>query len=185
MVVSIYRFDISTRVSRRNPLRSTARGADRALNCPLAWLTDETMSFRPESWRGERPDAGAGQIDYRLIRRHTVDEFKRGRLSRLDVCDAQPELLRAARNCGRATAEMCPICADDPLVLVTFVFGPRLPAHGRCITTAKELDRLGRRVDTLACYVVEVCRGCCWNHLVRCFPLGDRPTTTASSRPDR
>ena len=132
------------------------------------------MSFRPESLRGVRPASSPGQIDYRLVRRHTVDEFKRGRLSRIDVCDAQPELLRAARNCGRPSQQACPICDEEPVVLVSFAFGPRLPAHGRCITSAKELDRLGRRVAELACYVVEVCPACAWNHLLRTFPLGGR-----------
>jgi hypothetical protein len=132
------------------------------------------MSFRPETLRGVRPATTPGQIDYRLIRKHTVDEFKRGRLSRTDVCDAQPELLRAARNCGRASQQVCPICEEEQLVLVSFVFGPRLPAHGRCITTAKELDRLGRQVTELACYVVEVCSACAWNHLLRSFSLGGR-----------
>ena len=132
------------------------------------------MSFRPETLRGVRPAAGPGQIDYRLIRKHTLDEFKRGRLSRIDVCDAQPELMRAARNCGRTSQQVCPICDEEQLVLVSFVFGPRLPAHGRCITTAKELDRLGRQVTELACYVVEVCPGCAWNHLLRTFSLGGR-----------
>ncbi|HEX6595969.1 MAG TPA: DUF5318 family protein [Acidimicrobiales bacterium] len=132
------------------------------------------MSFRPESLRGARPERAPGQIDYRLIRKHTVDEFKRGRLSRLDVCDAQPELLRAARNCGRSASQECPICEEQSLVLVSWVFGPRLPAHGRCITTANELDKLGRRVSELACYVVEVCPECSWNHLLRTFPLGGR-----------
>jgi hypothetical protein len=132
------------------------------------------MSFRPELLRGARPATGPGQIDYRLIRKHTIDEFRRGRLSKADVCDAQPELLRAARNCGRVSQQVCPICDDEQLVLVSFVFGPRLPAHGRCITTAKELDRLGRRVDELACYVVEVCSSCAWNHLLRTFSLGGR-----------
>ena len=132
------------------------------------------MSFRPESLRGARPASAPGQIDYRLIRKHTVDEFKRGRLSRIDVCDAQPELMRAARNCGRMSQQPCPICEEEQLVLVSFVFGPRLPAHGRCITTAKELDRLGRQVTELACYVVEVCPACAWNHLLRSFSLGGR-----------
>jgi hypothetical protein len=132
------------------------------------------MTFRPEMLRGARPAAAPGQIDYRLIRKHTVDEFRRGRLSRIDICDAQPELLRAARNCGRTSQQACPICEEEQLVLVSFVFGPRLPAHGRCITTAKELDRLGRRTDELACYVVEVCHGCAWNHLLRTFSLGGR-----------
>jgi hypothetical protein len=132
------------------------------------------MTFRPESLRGARPDAGPGQIDYRLVRKHTVDEFKRGRLSRIDVCDAQPELLRAARNCGRTGQQVCPICEEEQIVLVSFVFGPRLPAHGRCVTSAKELDRLDRRTGQLACYVVEVCPSCAWNHLLRSFPLGGR-----------
>lgn len=132
------------------------------------------MSFRPETLRGARPAPALGQIDYRLIRKHTVDEFKRGRLSRVDVCDAQPELMRAARNCGRASQQVCPICDEEQLVLVSFVFGPRLPAHGRCITTAKELDRLGRQVAELACYVVEVCPACAWNHLLRSFSVGGR-----------
>jgi Family of unknown function (DUF5318) len=136
------------------------------------------MSFRPESLRGARPSAPAGQIDYRLVRKHIVDEFKRGRLSRTDVCDAQPELMRAARNCGRASQEMCPICGEEAVVLVSFVFGPRLPAHGRCITTAKELDRLGRRISQLACYVVEVCPACAWNHLLRTFPVGGGRSAT-------
>jgi len=136
------------------------------------------MSFRPESLRGARPSAPAGQIDYRLIRKHIVDEFKRGRLSRTDVCDAQPELMRAARNCGRASQEMCPICDEQAVVLVSWVFGPRLPAHGRCITTAKELDRLSRRIAQLACYVVEVCPSCAWNHLLRTFPLGGARANT-------
>jgi hypothetical protein len=131
------------------------------------------VGFRPETIRG----AGAGvpgQIDYRLARRHAVEEFKRGRLSRLDVCDAHPELLRAARNVAEPTAEACPICEEAQLVLVSYVFGARLPASGRCITTKKELAKLSRSADSLACYVVEVCPACSWNHLARSFLLGRR-----------
>src|SRR5437588_2330405 len=96
-----------------------------------------------------------GEVDYRLARNMVVSEFKRGRLSRLDVCDAHPELLRAARNCGAATGEDCPICEDAEVVHVSFVFGPRLPAHGRCISDGKELVQLSRRREEPACYVVE------------------------------
>ena len=131
------------------------------------------MSFRPESLRGLRPPTTrSGQIDYRLVRRRTIDEFKRGRLSRAEVCDAQPELLRAARNVGEERTEPCPICDDAQVVLVSFAFGARLPAHGRCITTKKEIARLCGRVDEVTCYVVEVCPECSWNHLARAFPLG-------------
>src|SRR5687767_10840004 len=65
------------------------------------------VSFRPESLQARGPGqaAGPGEVDYRLVRKHTLDEFRRGRLSKLDVCDAHPELLRAARNVGEARSE--------------------------------------------------------------------------------
>ena len=132
------------------------------------------MSFRPESLRGFGAGRLPGQVDYRLVRWHTVEEFRKGRLSRRDVCDAHPELLRAARHTGQATQRECPICAESDVVLVSFVFGPRLPAHGRCVTSKSEMTKLGRRPEELACYVVEVCAGCSWNHLVRSFALGGR-----------
>jgi len=55
---------------------------------------------------------------------------------------------------------------------VTYVFGPRLPAHGRCISTPGELERLNQRRADLSAYVVEVCAECGWNHLVRITSLG-------------
>ncbi|MEZ5166145.1 MAG: hypothetical protein R2695_06530 [Acidimicrobiales bacterium] len=33
------------------------------------------------------------------------------------------------------------ICEAEALVEVTYVFGPRLPKHGRCVTSDKELRR--------------------------------------------
>ena len=132
------------------------------------------VTFGPESLqaRGAGLAAGTGEVDYRLVRKHTIDEFRRGRLSRLEVCDAHPELLRAARNVGEARSEDCPICDDAALTLVSFAFGPRLPAHGRCITTRKELVQLRRGSREATCYVVEVCTACAWNQLVRSFRLG-------------
>src|ERR1700736_6091877 len=106
------------------------------------------MSFRPGLMRGA-PTAGqvAGQVDYRLARNAVVREFRKGRLSRLDVCDAHPELLRAARNLGRPSGEQCPICEVADLVDVTFVFGSRLPSGGRCVATQTELTRYWRRKE--------------------------------------
>jgi len=88
-----------------------------------------------------------------------------------DVCDAQPELLRVARNLGRETAAVCPICDEANLVHVSFAFGPRLPASGRALG-AGELGKLARRAGELSCYVVEVCTSCSWNHLLRMFVVG-------------
>ena len=60
------------------------------------------------------------------------------------------------------------------LVEVTYVFGSRLPKHGRCVTTRAEIQRLQHRVSVSTGYVVEVCTVCGWNHLVRRFTLGGR-----------
>ena len=113
-----------------------------------------------------------GRVEYLLARNAVIREYRRGRLSRLDVCDAHPELLRAAGNLGRPTGDQCPICEEADLVDVTFVFGARLPAGGRCVATQAELDRYRRRKDPVVCYVIEVCTGCSWNHLARMYPAG-------------
>ena len=135
------------------------------------------MTFRPDALRPAVTGAGSGQVDFRLARNAVLAEFGRGRLSRLDVCDAHPELIRAARNVGAPSGQDCPICADPGLVLVTYVFGSRLPAHGRCVTSLAELTKLSRRATELAGYVVEVCPECSWNHLLRMFPVGGRRAT--------
>ena len=132
------------------------------------------MSFDPRQLRGaEGGAAGAvpGEIDYRLARQALISEYRKGRIDRQEVCDAQPELMRAARNVGEASARMCPICEDSHVVLVTYVFGPRMPASGRCVTTKAEMQALPRSGGDLAAYVVEVCPACKWNHLARTFLL--------------
>ncbi|MBM3684775.1 MAG: hypothetical protein FJW83_09610 [Actinobacteria bacterium] len=134
------------------------------------------MTFRPDVLAGGGA-GGAGLVDYRLARRSVLAEFRRGRLSQTEVCDAHPELVRAAREYSRPTEEICPICEDECLALVTYVFGPRLPAHGRCVGSLEELRRFTaearRSSGTFTCYVVEVCPGCSWNYLARVFPLAD------------
>src|SRR5437588_4119898 len=97
-----------------------------------------------------------GEVDYRLARNMVVSEFRKGRLSRLDICDAHPELLRAAANVGQPTSEDCPICEESKVRLVSYVFGSRLPASGKCVTSKAELSRLSKGAGELACYVVEV-----------------------------
>jgi hypothetical protein len=130
-----------------------------------------------------------GEIDYRLARRSRINAFRKGRLSRHDVCDAHPDLLRAARNVGEPTDERCPICDEAGLVHVSYVFGPRQPASGRCVTSAAELRKVAKGVGPakrdLACYVVEVCPVCSWNHLARVFlvaPGRSRSVPKSASR---
>jgi hypothetical protein len=139
------------------------------------------MDFRPDAVRGVAAGM-SGSVDYRLARRHVINEFKRGRLSRLDICDAHPELLRVADNLGAPTDTMCPICDERPLVHTSFAFGHGLPAHGRVVADDKELVKLARGTDDVVCYVVEVCPTCRWNHLHRVFRVGRKRAATTTSK---
>lgn len=131
------------------------------------------MSFDSEPMSGSRNKVHKGHIDYRLSRNLVVNEVRSGRLSRLEVCDAQSELLRVANNYGNPTKEDCPICEQEKTVLVSFVFGSGLPAKGRSITSPFELSRFSLKRGDFTCYVIEVCQSCSWNHLVRSFRVGD------------
>lgn len=101
-----------------------------------------------------------------------INQVRLGRISRTEVCDAHPELIRAARNVGLETTSDCPICEGAKLRIVTYVFGHRLPPSGRCVSTAAELRRLGATATgELTAYVVEACPECRWHHLLRVIPV--------------
>ena len=125
--------------------------------------------------RAAAPDQpAAAAVDYRLARAATLRAWRSGQIGRHEVCDAQRELQRNAEFCGQPTDRSCPVCDAAGLVEVTYVFGSRLPKHGRCVTTRAEMQRLQRRVSVSTGYVVEVCAVCGWNHLVRRLTLGGR-----------
>ena len=106
--------------------------------------------------------------DYALARRAVLRDLRGGRLTRLDVCDAHPELLRAARYVGEKASQPCPVCSGSGLAYVSYVYGDGLrAANGRCISHPNELEQLGERHDEFTCYLVEVCPDCGWNHLAR------------------
>ena len=141
-------------------------GGDRDLSSVL-------MSFSVGAIKGT--DGGArGIIDHRLARRMLIAEVKRGRLRQEAVCDAHPELIRAARNVGTATKTICPICEETELRLVTYVFGHGLQAQGHCVSTAEQMRRINARSTDANAYVVEACIVCRWNHLLRILPVGGR-----------
>lgn len=141
------------------------------------------MTFRsgPGAPRRVEEPAQEARVEYRLARDAVVREVRRGRLGTDDVCDAHPELLRAARNVGRPVGDDCPICGEERMVQVTYVFGAGLPPGGRCPGTVTELDRLRRRSQPVLCYDVEVCPGCAWHHLMRKYPAGGRGARTGGS----
>ncbi len=106
--------------------------------------------------------------DYALARRAVLRDFQQGAVTRLDVCDAHPELVRAATYLGTELSDACPVCDKCRMREVTYVYGDKLKqANGRCVANEHELARLGRNYDEFACYDVEVCVDCGWNHLRR------------------
>lgn len=111
------------------------------------------------------PGRAASQVDYSLARRAVLREYHCGRLSRFEICDAHPDLLRAARYAGETTATTCPVCEQGPIVLVSYVFSDEFPK--------KENGKVWPRGDVaplmklreVRLYTVEVCLDCSWNHL--------------------
>ncbi|PSO49488.1 MAG: hypothetical protein BRC31_08730 [Actinobacteria bacterium QS_5_72_10] len=133
----------------------------------------------------------AGVTDYRMAKRALVAEVSRGARPLADVCDAHPDLLRAARNAGTVMRADCPICelADDradvarddvALRQVVYVFGDSLRRRsGGLVWSREELAGMAATYDSFTAYVVECCLVCGWNHLVESHLLG----TQHGSRP--
>ncbi|MFV1366489.1 DUF5318 domain-containing protein [Mycolicibacterium elephantis] len=119
-------------------------------------------------------------VDYALRRRSLLAEVYSGRTGVSEVCDANPYLLRAAKFHGKPSSVMCPICRKEQLTLVSWVFGDHLGAVSGSARSAEELVLLASRYDEFSVHVVEVCRTCSWNHLVKSYVLGAVPPTGPS-----
>lgn len=101
--------------------------------------------------------------------------LRRGTKATSDVCDAHPELIRAAKNIGEERDDVCPVCSHDTLKWVRYVYGDQLKRNsGRVVYPEEWLAELSRNYDEFTCYVVEVCIDCSWNHLVRSYMAGRR-----------
>lgn len=111
-------------------------------------------------------------LDYALRRRSLLAEVYSGRTGVSEVCDANPYLLRAAKFHGKQSQVICPICRKEQLTLVSWVFGDHLGPVSGSARTAEELIMLTTRFSEFAVHVVEVCRTCSWNHLVKSYVLG-------------
>lgn len=119
--------------------------------------------------------------DYSLARRAVLEDLRAGRVTRSEVCDAQAELLRAARSYGQPAEAPCPICEED-VVVVAFVFGDRLARNNGRVVATEEISRYVA-VDGVTCYCVEVCLDCAWNHLLRSYVGASAPDVSADTEP--
>lgn len=111
-------------------------------------------------------------VDYALKRRSLLAEVYSGRTGVTEVCDANPYLLRAAKFHGKQSEVTCPICRKEQLTLVSWVFGDHLGAVSGSARSTEELVLLAARFEEFKVHVVEVCRTCSWNHLVKSYVLG-------------
>ena len=126
------------------------------------------MGFIPSELVEANP---SGDVSYLLERNRVLRKYERGELTRNDICDAHPELIRASHHYSERIPGLCPVCDKEAVRLVSYVFGPRLPSHGRCVNSAGDIDRIRKRKGTFTCYTVEVCSQCYWNHLQRSYTL--------------
>jgi hypothetical protein len=131
-------------------------------------------------------------VDYSLQRRAALVALQRGSMSKRDVCDADPYLLRAAHFHGEPIGRRCPICRARQLSLLRYVFSDELGKLSGRLKTASEVVELSNQYGAIAVYVVEVCRRCSWNHLLASYVIGDgvvrgrgRAGATSVGEPDR
>jgi len=111
-------------------------------------------------------------VDYSLRRRALLREFYAGRVGVYDVCDASPYLKSAAKYHGESTDERCPVCRRENLIRVNYIYGDELKQSAGQARRDAELPVLAMTFGEFQVYVVEVCRGCGWNHLMEQYILG-------------
>jgi hypothetical protein len=111
-------------------------------------------------------------VDYSLQKRAVLRELLTGRVGTYDVCDASPYLKNAARFHGDPTDTRCPICHRENLTNVHYIYGDELRQSSGQARSRTELPALAMTFREFCVYVVEVCRGCGWNHLVEQYLLG-------------
>lgn len=111
-----------------------------------------------------------------MLQRHrSLQALKRPQrsLEDLDVCDADPLLIRSATHHGEPSATPCPICDAANLSTLNYVFGDQLGQYSGRIKSTDELIEMQNHYGEFKVCVVEVCIQCGWNHMISTYLLGD------------
>lgn len=111
-------------------------------------------------------------VDYALQRRALLAQVHAGRVGVMEVCDADPYLVRAAEFHGVPSDVLCPVCRKERLTNVSWVFGDELKHAAGTARAPAELDRMAAVFTEFNVHVVEVCRTCSWNQLILSYVLG-------------
>ena len=91
--------------------------------------------------------------------------------------------MRAARHVGEPTRHDCPVCGREKLVLLAYVFGDDLRQNNGRVWALDTALKITATHPGSSCYVVEVCRGCQWNHLCEAFTARRLPPADPAEQP--
>jgi len=120
------------------------------------------------------PRAPRRVIDHSLQRRAALASLVVTATGASDHLDPHPHLLRAAKNHGEVVQDSCPWCKDKKSMRhLRFVYGAELGPFAGRIKNASELNEMAYEHGSFRVYLVEVCKSCGWNHLLRSYVLGD------------
>lgn len=119
------------------------------------------------------PEVPREVIDHTLSRKAAILDILRTGGFNSDACDADPYLLRAAKWHGEPRGEDCPVCDKVELVDLTYVYSKELGAFSGRLHPKREISELAKNHGVLRVFVVEVCQGCHWNHIVVSYVVGD------------
>jgi len=119
------------------------------------------------------PTAPRREVDHALARQRALHTLFNGGALSSEFCDADPYLLRAAKNHGEPAPGPCPVCKNPEFVHVTYVYGDQLGPYSGRIRATDELASMATKFGAFNVYVVEVCGRCSWNYLIRTYVLGD------------
>jgi hypothetical protein len=126
------------------------------------------MAVNPRDKVGRRR-ASLGVVDYTLAKRALLRGVRMGMLARTDICDAHPELMRAAKHVGEISRRDCPVCGKHKLRLLAYVYGEALGLDSGRVWSIDTGLTIAAANPGSTCYVVEVCIGCEWNHIAEAF----------------
>ncbi|MDO5735320.1 MAG: DUF5318 family protein [Propionibacteriaceae bacterium] len=67
----------------------------------------------------------------------------------------------------------CPICADERMMTLNYIFGEQLGQYSGRIKPPAEPEEMQNEFGEFKVCVVEVCTECGWNHMIMAYLLGD------------
>lgn len=120
----------------------------------------------------------AGDVRYTEVVSHeweraaTLRDLRAGRVLRDDLCDADFLLRAAAEHHGETAPRPCPVCEDEELRFTRWVYGEALGRRAGSARSEEEIADFVAEGLEFTVHLVEVCRRCRWNFLLRTATAG-------------